>query len=120
MDDLNIYKVAVASTDGETVNQHFGKAEKFFVYKVDDEEGYDLLEERKVKPICLDGSHLVSEMEKGVKRFEDCRYVIAAKIGPGAGLQLNAKGIISMELPGSIDDAMVKVWKYNRIQGLFN
>lgn len=118
MVDDGKYKVAVASTDGEFVNQHFGKSDRFFIYLVDD-EGYDLVEERVVTPVCLGGSHLVSEMEKSTNRFSDCRYVVAAKIGPGAGLKLSAKGIVFMELPGSVDDAILKVWKYNRIQKLF-
>ena len=119
-DDNNaVYKVAVASTDGESVNLHYGKAEKFYIYTVDDEVGYELLEERKVEPVCMDGSHEVSRMEKSVLRFTDCRYVVVARVGSAAGAVLAAKGITAMELPGSIDEAMLRVWKYNRMQGLF-
>ena len=42
------YRVAVASTDGESVNTHYGKAEIFYIYAVDDDEGYDLLEKRSM------------------------------------------------------------------------
>ena len=121
-DDLeksSVYKVAIASTDGESVNQHYGRAEKFYIYTVDDEVGYDFLEERKVEPVCQDGSHVVSKMEKSVLRFTDCRYLVVAKVGSAAGAAIAAKGITAMELPGSIDEAMLKVWKYNRMQGLF-
>lgn len=114
------YRVAVASSDGETVNRHYGRAEKFFVYTVDDEEGYDLLEEREVVPVCMDGSHVKSAMDESVRRFSDCRYVVAGRIGAGAAQALTAAGIVGMELPGSIEEAIVKVWKYNRVQGLFN
>ena len=115
----SIYKVAVASTDGESVNQHYGRAEKFYIYTVDDEVGYDLFEERTVKPVCQDGANEKLKMEESAKQFTDCRYIVLAKLGSAAAAALAVNGITAMELPGSIDDAMLKVWKYNRMQGLF-
>jgi len=112
------YRVAVASTDGETVNQHFGKAEKFYIYFVDDEVGYDLVEERKVDAVCSGQSHSIPEMENRAKIFTDCRYVVVSRIGVGASQHLSANGITSLELPGYIDDAITKVWKYNRVMAL--
>lgn len=113
------YRVAIASTDGETVNTHYGKSEIFYIYIVDDDEGYDLLEKRSVKPVCQDGIHDKSAMDIHVQQFTDCKYVIASRIGDGAIQSLTTQGITAMELPGSIDDAILKVWKYNQIQGLF-
>ena len=116
----SVYKVAIASTDGETVNMHYGKATKFYIYSIDDEVGYDLVEERQVEPVCMEGSHEISKMEKSVLNFTDCRYLIVARLGSAASAALSAAGITPMELPGSIDDAILKVWKYNQIQNLFN
>lgn len=113
------YRVALASTDGESVNQHYGRADLFYIYLVDDEEGYDLIEKRKVLPVCRDGGHIASEMEDSTAQFLDCRYVVASRLGAGASAALTARGITAMELPGSVDEAMLKIWKYNRIQGLF-
>lgn len=113
------YRVAVASTDGETVNIHYGKSQIFHIYVIDDDEGYDLLEKRIVTPVCQDGSHNKDSMNKHVQQFNDCKYVIASRIGDGAIQSLTAAGITAMSLPGSIDEAILKVWKYNRIQGLF-
>ena len=114
------YKVAIASTDGETVNQHYGKAEKFYIYSINDEVGYDLVEERQVEPVCMDGAHEIAKMEKSVLNFTDCRYLVVSRLGTAANATLSAAGITAMELPGSIDDAILSVWKYNRIQNLFN
>ena len=113
------YRVAVASTDGETVNIHYGKSQIFYIYLIDDDEGYDLLEKRTVNPVCQDGLHNKAEMESHVQQFADCKYVVASRIGDGAIQSLTAAGITAMALPGSIDEAILKVWKYNRIQGLF-
>ena len=118
-DSKSKYRVAVASTDGESVNIHYGKSNLFYIYYVDDETGYDLVEKRNVTPVCQDGSHVKSAMEESVKQFKDCKYVVASRIGTGAVQALTSSGIISMELPGNIDDAILKVWKYNRVQGLF-
>ncbi len=117
-EDFSKYRIAIASTDGLTVNQHFGKAEKFYIYFVDDNEGYDLIEERVVGAVCNGQSHVISEMEERVKQFEDCRYVVVSRIGAGANQQLAAKGITSLECPGDIEDAVTKVWKYNRLMAL--
>ena len=116
----SIYKVAIASTDGETVNQHYGKAEKFYIYSIDDQVGYDLEEERHVLPVCMGGAHEISRMEKSVLNFTDCRYIVVSRLGAAASAALASAGITAMELPGSIDDAILRVWKYNQIQNLFN
>ena len=116
----SLYKVAIASSDGESVNLHYGKAEKFYIYTIDDEEGYDLVEERQIQPVCMDGAHEISKMEKSVLNFTDCRYIIVSRLGTAASAVLSAAGITAMELPGSIDDAILRVWKYNQIQNLFN
>ncbi len=113
------YKVALASTDGQNVNTHYGRAQAFYVYTVNDEEGYDFVEERTVTPLCSNGSHLVSQMQESTARFCDCKYVVASRIGSGAIQSLSARGITAMELPGTIEEALLNVWKYNRMQGLF-
>ncbi|MGN0728331.1 NifB/NifX family molybdenum-iron cluster-binding protein [Treponema sp.] len=118
MDESGGYRVALASSDGNSVDMHYGRAEKFYIYFVG-EQDYDLVEERKTEPVCLGGKHEVSAMEKSAEKFSDCRYVVAAKIGSGAASSLAKKGVTGMELPGSVDEAILKVWKYNRIQGLF-
>ena len=113
-------KVALASSDGKNIDLHFGKAEKFYIYSIDDEVGYDLVEERLVEPVCQDGSHQISKMEESTLRFTDCKYIVVSRLGAAAGAALSAHGITAMELPGTIDDAILRIWKYNQIQGLFN
>lgn len=43
-------KVAVASTDGIHINEHFGRASEFMIYEVDEEGKYSLIENRKTIP----------------------------------------------------------------------
>mgnify|MGYP002623614379 CR=1 len=115
----NAYRVAFASTDGKNVNVHFGRADKFFIYLINDEEGYDFVEQRKVTPICLGGRHEHTKMEENTSLFTDCKYVAASRVGNGAAASLSAKKITAMELPGTVEEAILKIWKYNRVQGLF-
>ena len=42
-------RIAVVSTDGKTVNDHFGKAERFLIYDVDDKLTF--VEKRRLKNI---------------------------------------------------------------------
>ena len=111
--------VAVASTDGENVDQHYGRTDRFYVYRVDDDVGYDFVEMRKVQSVCMGGSHSVSKMMESVLGLSDCRYVVASRIGDGASSCLRRHGIVAVESPGTVDDAILKVWKYNQIQNLF-
>ena len=46
-DDLMSFKVAVASSDGKYVNQHFGMAQQFLIFEIDDEGNYKFLEPQK-------------------------------------------------------------------------
>ncbi|MCH5150067.1 MAG: dinitrogenase iron-molybdenum cofactor biosynthesis protein [Spirochaetales bacterium] len=115
----SIYKVALASSDGKTIDRHYGKADTFYIFEIDENDGYNLIETRTVTPACMGGSHDAVLMEKSSVRFSDCRYVVAVRIGAGAAAALAKNGIAAMELPGSFDDAIAKLWKYNRIQNLF-
>lgn len=47
------FRVAVASTDGIVINQHFGHAEKFHIAELDtDENTWQYLESRTVTRVC--------------------------------------------------------------------
>lgn len=47
------YKVAVASSDGKTVDTHFGHAQSFLIFEVDEQTGaFEDVEERDVRAAC--------------------------------------------------------------------
>lgn len=114
------YKVAAASSDGIVVNRHFGRADTFYIYEVNETGEYGLCEKRTVEPICHGGNHDDNELCKNVDSLRDCQYVLVSKIGPGAAMLLEQAGIATMELPMFIDDAIQKVHSYKKIQELFN
>lgn len=119
----NGVKVAVASKDGRIINQHFGHAERFLIYKVDGDQ-INFVEERKVEKYCSgDEDHLypvrspcikkllpsirrvtlTEEASNGVydrNRFEmffdaikDCSILLVSRIGTRPEREFEKRGI---------------------------
>lgn len=112
------YKVAVASSDGKVVNQHFGRAEQFLIIEVDEEGLFKLVEVRKLNRVCNNGEHDEEDMQKRVSELTDCKYVLVSRIGQGAENILEAKGISAYEIPDFIEDALTKLISYVEINKL--
>lgn len=108
------YRIAIASTDGKVVNQHFGKAEKFYVINVeDDNDSYELFDIRLVEPACQAGEHSDSGMEAVVSLLSDVKYVLVSQIGPGAERALKNAGITAFAVSHYIEEAVKKIMEYN-------
>jgi len=97
-------KIAVASSDGIHVDQHFGRADSFLIYRLHD-NGYDLLESRGNEAPCVGHDHNDSSLEQAATRLSDCRGVIVSQIGAGAIDALIGHRIMAFTLPGSIEQA---------------
>jgi predicted Fe-Mo cluster-binding NifX family protein len=112
-------KIAVASTDGKNIDQHFGKAEKFYILNADlDTYKYVCEEERNVAPVCNGGGHEDSAMSRAVQNLSDCDYVIVSRIGERARYECEKNGLSVFEIPDEIERAVVKLLKYEQIQRL--
>ncbi len=105
------YKVAVASSDGKFVNQHFGRAGQFLIFEIADDQYY-FVELRENIPSCDGEEHHENAMEKTIQLIEDCQVVLASQIGPGAIRQLEEKGIKSFGVRDFIDQALEKLISY--------
>jgi predicted Fe-Mo cluster-binding NifX family protein len=101
------FKVAVASSDGKYVNQHFGKARSFLIFEVKDDGKYEFLELRKTAPRC-GGS--VDLKEKTLDMLSDCDILLVSQIGPGAATRLTARGVEPLIMPMFIEDALKELW----------
>jgi len=104
-------KVAVASEDGETVHQHFGRASRFVIYEVDGDR-YRRIEVRNNAPACGsapddDGApHGGDPMARSVDLVSDCRAVLVARIGAGAVGRRSNLGVHAVVAPDYIDSAL--------------
>lgn len=113
------YLIAVASTDGIVVNQHFGRADRFIIFRVDDGTVCRTDETRQVTPVCMSGDHDDDRMLENIKKISDCRYVLVSRIGQRALMMAEQNGITAMEIPGMIEESIAKITAYDSIQDLF-
>jgi nitrogen fixation protein NifB len=105
--------VAVASTGGGRVNQHFGQAEEFWVYEA--APGWaKLVQVRNVRRFCsglLGCDDDPSALGKLVEMLSDCAAVITADIGPHPREALEDLGIGCITVGDEADgpDSVVEV-----------
>lgn len=105
-------KVAVASTDGLTINEHFGRAKEFWIYEVNEKGAYIFLERREV-PQIIDPVHKHTASIVA-KLLADVEVVLVARIGPQAELELLSVGAFALAISGSIDKALEAYGKRGR------
>lgn len=113
------YKIAVASSDGIVVNQHFGRADTFYIYEIRERVISETLEIRHVEPVCNGGDHNDEQLIENIRQFQDCKYLLVSRIGMRAASQAEQFNIIPMELPGIIEDSIKKLVSYEAINHLF-
>ena len=110
-------KIAVASSDGVTVNQHFGRASGFRIYRLHD-GGYEFLEMRENDAPCSGQAHDDNALEQAAVRISDCRGVVVAQIGAGAIDALIGHRIMAFTLPGTIEEAFESLIRSKRFSVL--
>jgi nitrogenase cofactor biosynthesis protein NifB len=99
---------AVASKNGKLVDQHFGHAGEFYIYRWDNGQ-VSFVEKRPVhkfcggKSGCFDHDDKISAM---VEVLEDCAAVISLRIGDAPRLALEDRGIRVFMTYNRIEDAV--------------
>lgn len=104
-----VYKIALASTDGKVVNQHFGRAEKFHIVEIKENEKYVYAGTRDISACCNNGEHEESAFEAAAKTLKDVQAIVVSKIGDSASEYLENKGFVVYEAPYPIDLLMQKI-----------
>jgi len=105
------YKIAVASSDGKVVNQHFGRATQFLIFEVDG-ENFKFLELLEAGAFCNHGEHDENKLLSAVEALKGSRAVLVSQIGKGAAEALRRNGIDSFDVRNFIEDALNKLIKY--------
>ena len=82
-------KVAFASTDKVHVNEHFGRAEEFYIWNV----GPDAAEFSGVVQVSTAGDDEADRIEARCSGLADCALVYVGEIGGPAAARLVAKKI---------------------------
>lgn len=111
-------KVAFATTDGTSVNEHFGRAGMFAVYDMG-QEGYRLVEMRKFADgvdTAVTGTRDGGEahedaVQAKVERLADCKIIFLTELGGPSAARLVKKGIMPMKVKeaASINDELERL-----------
>jgi len=111
-------KVAFATTDGISVNEHFGRAGMFVIYELNS-SGHSLIEIRRfsegrdtaVEETKGMGKIHDEQVENKVDRISDCRIIYLTEIGGPSAARLARKGIMPVKVkePVSIEESMLKL-----------
>jgi len=96
------YKIAIASNNGESVNEHFGQAENFLIYEVTN-EGVNFVEDREVEPATDGNKHSDYGLIRVADILQDCKAVFVLKIGVKASRYLYQRDIKSFEVDYSLN-----------------
>ena len=125
------YKVALTSSDGKRIDQHFGHTESFCIILVDEQTGTWAEEEPRTLPdscgtVCPQGADAGVPESGGclgrsderlnavIRLLSDCRYLLTARIGKKPHTLLQRAGIIALESPADVFTALVKLNAYHR------
>ncbi|WP_221797246.1 nitrogenase cofactor biosynthesis protein NifB [Oceanobacter mangrovi] len=113
--------MAVATSGGGLINQHFGHATEFLVYEVSP-NGVRFISHRKVDQYCIGGDtcgEKESALSGSIRALKGCEAVLCSKIGyepwsllEDAGIQPN--GEHAME---PIEEAILAVYEEMRVDG---
>jgi len=124
------YRVAVASSDGVTVDSHFGHVDNFLIFEVDEKTGeFNQLEDKELNAACGGGEcgGVANKAVVQAKNCSDCsvtdpmdvvanalfdvgvNYVLCARIGPHAIQALARKNISAYDIVLPIEEAIKKI-----------
>jgi len=98
-------RIAIVSTDGANVNDHFGMAKRFLVYDCNDE--MTLVEERPTESLTVgDPDHTFDAEKFGriAALLKDCSKIYVTQIGEVPASKLEELGIEPVIYEGPIAD----------------
>lgn len=98
-------KFAVASTNGLLVDQHFGHANKLFIYSA---QGLEVSPVKVIdmKPYCSNSCEPEERIESLISDISGCSYLLCKRIGPEPAKSLKDNGIQPVETYGKIEETI--------------
>ena len=102
-------KIAVASTNGKLVDLHFGDANKFLIFEIEDGEGkFHEIREKTDLPLNNHTDRWVASIDL----INDCKTVICNKIGNEPTIELRKMGIKPIKLDCEVKMAVKECSKH--------
>lgn len=111
---MTSYKIAVATSDGTHVDQHFGRCRRFTIITVQQESGQWQVEEVRDVPPSSEPSpgHDPAYLALVAELLGDCSYLMTSKIGPRPSGVLQRYGISVLQISMPIEPAVDKLNEY--------
>lgn len=106
------YLIGIATHTGENIDIHFGHCKEFQLIEVTDNKSWEDAGVIDAGRAC-DGTCDHAEIARVGERLKDCKYVLSAKIGPGAAKILRDMGITALEIEAPIDYALEKLMVFD-------
>jgi nitrogen fixation protein NifB len=103
MESMTMERIAIASSDGINIDRHFGQAEDFYVYEIDD---IGNISNKGCRHLSLSEPTLSKRLEAVVELLSDVSYVLCAQVGPHAIETLAASNIVGYALPGNVQKTL--------------
>ncbi|AKL98067.1 NifB/NifX family molybdenum-iron cluster-binding protein [Endomicrobium proavitum] len=108
---MALKKIAFASTDGVYVDEHFGRADMFYIYDILPKPS---LTERRRFARSTERCHDESNFEKAYETLKDCEAVFASKVGQSAAEFLIKKNIRVFQVEEKIEDVLEAIIEENK------
>lgn len=106
-------RVAVGSSDGININEHFGQVKEFLIYDVEASGEYTFLETRENSVVC--GGSEAHKFGAVLELLADVNAVLVRQIGGEAIGALQEKKIAAVSIDGPIDKALKAFGKRGNI-----
>ena len=118
-------RVAVTSSDGRTVDQHFGRCSSFSIAELDSDSGvWEMLESRETEQVCHDFSHREEQVAETVGLLSDCGFLLTYRIGIYPYSLFQSRGITCFETPSeepeTVGAALKNLQKYLAVRRPFS
>jgi nitrogen fixation protein NifX len=96
-------KIAVASSNGKIIDLHFGDANRFIIFEIEDGESkfHEIREKTDMK---IDNHQ--ERWVASIDLVEDCKAVICSKIGNEPTIELIKLGIKPIKLDCDVNEAV--------------
>ncbi|WP_110955535.1 NifB/NifX family molybdenum-iron cluster-binding protein [Anaerosinus massiliensis] len=117
------YRIAVTSSDGEAIDQHFGQAEQFTIIEIDEQKNAwkkidtrSATVDKNILVLCASScsGHKHNSIEESVNLLADCTYLLTGKIGKHPYAALKRAGITPLEVSFDLPAAIEKLNQYHK------
>ncbi|HEY9061808.1 MAG TPA: nitrogenase cofactor biosynthesis protein NifB [Pseudobacteroides sp.] len=104
------YTFAVSTRSGKVIDEHFGHAKEYRIYKYE-KGGVEFVDTRAVEKFCNGPSECDEDerLDSIIKTIEDCDVILTMRIGHSPQKILEGKGKLVVQVYGNIEDEIKKV-----------